>query len=80
MPYPAKTTASTLPAIAWPAEPCSRRAENTRKACKPAATVDKPMHIHRIECAKPCDLLTVRFLSSFGPLQTQALFSTLEIT
>jgi len=41
-------------------------------------SVDKPMHIHRIECAKPRDLATAVFLSSFSPRQTQALFSRLK--
>jgi hypothetical protein len=36
-------------------------------------SVDKPMHIHRIECAKPANLVTAGFLSSFGPCQTQVL-------
>jgi hypothetical protein len=43
-----------------------------------ARSVDKPMNIHRIECAKPRDLATAAFLSSFGPRQTQALFSSLK--
>jgi hypothetical protein len=52
--------------------------ENASLDGKPPASVDKPMNIHRIECAKPRDLATSVFLSSFGPRQTQALFSSLK--
>jgi hypothetical protein len=41
-------------------------------------SVDKPMNIHRSECAKPRDLATAGFLSSFGPRQKQALSSSSE--
>jgi hypothetical protein len=54
---------------------------NTTASTPPQAlSVDKPMNIHRIECAKPRGLATDVFLSSFGPRQTQALFSSLERT
>ena len=76
-----------LPTIAW-----LKKISDSGKAAsaseKPASTlpaaretvrsVDKPMNIHRSECAKPRDLATAGFLSSFGPRQKQALSSSFE--
>src|SRR5690349_18613936 len=62
-----------------PADCRLRRREAGERSGRSSASVDKPMYIHRIECAKPPDLPTAVFLSSFGPRQTQALFSSFKL-
>jgi hypothetical protein len=69
---------------------CSKKISGSGHAANPAntttstlpasASVDKPMYIHRIECAKPPDLLTSGFLSSFSPCQKQALSGNFKST
>jgi hypothetical protein len=76
-----------LPTIAW-LKKISDSGNAASASGKPASTlsparetgrsVDKPMNIHRSECAKPRDLATAGFLSSFGPRQKQALSSSFE--
>jgi len=43
---------------------CSFVINNDRRQGKAPSIVDKPMHIHRIECAELPGLSTTRFLSS----------------
>ena len=87
----AHASADLLPAqkkfptpVTLPAQAKSRRRpgrqspENALKPGKPSSSVDKPMNIHRIECAKPRDLATAVLLSSFRPRQKQALSSSFE--
>jgi hypothetical protein len=58
----------------------TKPANITASTLPASPSVDKPMNIHRIECAKPRDLDTAGFLSSFRPRQTQALFSCFKHT
>ena len=46
----------------------------------PPGSVDKPMNIHRIECAELPRCTHADFLSSFAPVQKQGLFSELKRT
>jgi hypothetical protein len=55
-------------------------ANTTTSTLHASASVDKPMYIHRIECAKPCDSITTVFLSSFSPCQKHALSGSFQST
>jgi hypothetical protein len=66
-------TASTLPAIICLASLQANWAKKPLPAGEAPGSVDKPLNIHRIECAKPPNLNTADLLSSFNPLQKQAL-------
>jgi hypothetical protein len=50
------------------------------QARKIDASVDKPMHIHRSECAEPMVLSPADFLSSLRSASIQALYSRFRIT
>jgi hypothetical protein len=43
-------------------------------------SVDKPMNIHRIECAELPRYTHADFLSNFAPVQKQGLFNALKRT
>jgi hypothetical protein len=69
---------STMPAIVCLASLQANWAKTAPPAGEAPGSVDKPLNIHRIECVEPPDLNTADLLSSFTPLQKQALSRCFE--
>jgi hypothetical protein len=74
----ATEAASTPPAIACLASLQANWAKTVLPAGEAPGSVDKPLNIHRIECAEPPNLNTADLLSSFTPVQKQALSRCFE--